>query len=103
MQPDPQFRAETARGAEVRTAERVSKIQRVVSICEVHDTNSHRGFGSASSVQRLGDCQVDNCVRADVTTVEIHELGAWTLHQLNEIILFDLERRAALVTCSNRC
>ena len=35
MHPDPQFRADTARGAEVRTAERVSKIQRVVSICEI--------------------------------------------------------------------
>src|SRR5262245_51372117 len=103
MQPDPQFRADTARGAEVRTAERVSKIQRVISIGEIHDTNSHRCFSSASSVHRLGDCQVDNGVRANATTVEIHELGAWTLHQVNEIILFNLERRAALVTCSKRC
>jgi hypothetical protein len=41
MQPDPQFRTETARGAEMCTAERVCKVQRVVSICEIQDANSH--------------------------------------------------------------
>ena len=87
----------------MRTAEGVSKVQRVVSICEIQDSNSHGCFSPAAPVQRVGDCQVENCIRADTATVEIHELGTWTLHQVNEIIFCDLEGSAALVPRRKRC
>jgi hypothetical protein len=97
MQSDSQLCTNGAWGTEMRAAKRVSEVQRICSIREIQEADSHRRVGPTSAVQSLRDRHVKYRPWTDAAAFDVNELGTGALHQVREIVLFNLEWRAASV------
>src|SRR5688572_28992693 len=84
------------------TAERISEVEREALAGEVQQRGADAEF-VLTGAKQAGACQyIEQAPRAHAARLEIHELAAWSIHQLVDLILVDFERRAAFVSPAER-